>query len=811
MVCLLGNISGIDLPIVMINLAMIFFYYLLSVFNIFTGMSLKITTYNCQSANVNIDIIRSLCLSSHIVLLQETLLCNTNHSILGTVNDEFDYIYTSATRKPGVFVGRSSGGIAILWRKCSNIFIKPLYISNRLMGIKINDGVIEYLLINVYFNCDYGNMDSLIEYKSTIADLSNITCSESYDELVIVGDFNCDPHKGRFYKELKNFCSNFNIHICDVDRLPANSFTYISQNESCNTSWIDHILTSNSNIVENIDINYGTSFSDHIPLSFELKLSSSPIISATIYESNMHDLLILWEKASPEQIDQYALCLDELVSEFINSGIMCHTEMCHNTEHLNDLNVIFEFIKECIYFASHEFLPIKSVSRNNYKVVPGWNQFCRERYLYAKQIFVQWVNGGRIRNGALFDEMKRSRCEFKNALNYCKKNELRIRRENFLLNFKTRRMNRFWKATKKLNPKAGCSLTIDGKTDLNDVVNVFSSKYRGIFDDPNSRSTNITPVNHGDEPFHYLFLSDCIDNNIAKINTGLGFDMIHSNHIKYSHRGFRNFIARVFTSMVSHSFLPKEMLRGHIKPTLKNGKSCKTNSENYRPVMNSSVFLKLFEYSIIETISKSVKINPLQFGFTENSSCAKAITLLKETLLYYKKGGSNVHCASIDLSKAFDKINVSILISKLVQTDVPRPIINIISYMLQNTYANIRYANFIGKEFLVQNGVRQGGILSALLFNIYINDCINNVSSLNYGCRLNYQRVNIIAYADDIICIGPTASVLQKILNFMSISLKNLCLKINVIKSAYIIFKANKRTIHEPNLYIGQETLKTVT
>ena len=143
---------------------------------------------------------------------------------------------------------------------------------------------------------------------------------------------------------------------------------------------------------------------------------------------------------------------------------------------------------------------------------------------------------------------------------------------------------------------------------------------------------------------------------------------------------FRDFISKLFTAMLSHTFIPKEMLKGQIKPIIKNGKVCKTKSENFRPVMNSSMLLKLFEYSIFDTVRKNVKLNSRQFGFTKNSSCTKAISLLKETLLSYRNNGSIVHAASIDLSKAFDKINLKILIDKMKSHSIPKTLIRIYSF-----------------------------------------------------------------------------------------------------------------------------------
>ena len=55
-----------------------------------------------------------------------------------------------------------------------------------------------WYLINVYFTCDYENLDSLIECKSNYSDLVNLISTENFDVIIVDGDFICDSNKGRF-------------------------------------------------------------------------------------------------------------------------------------------------------------------------------------------------------------------------------------------------------------------------------------------------------------------------------------------------------------------------------------------------------------------------------------------------------------------------------------------------------------------------------------------------------------------------------------------------------------------------------------
>ena len=681
------------------------------------------------------------------------------------------------------------------------------------MGLKIIFNNTTYLLVNVYINCDYGTIDSMIEYNTNLANLSNIMNDENYSELIISGDFNCDPTKGRFFGQLSQLCSSHDVTIYDVINLPADSFTYVSSNNSCSSSWLDHILTSNCSIIQNCLIRYDITFVDHMPIQFEIIIPHSQISDENLfeYQTNAEKIFVNWENVSWNEKNLYASYLDYLVHDFSNPGLMCNHKTCNSSEHKVDIEKTFDFIKKSIFTASAMYLPIKQNGKA-FKNKPGWNTHCKELYDVARKNFLKWVSEGKIRNGYSFEAMKKSRADFRQALNYCKKNEFLLRKQKFLHNFGEGDMNRFWKDVKNINPRQNNSNTIDGISEPDKIVKIFTDKYKAILDDPQSRvggDGNIPFEEHGN--FHYYFLPDFIDSNIQKINSGLGYDFIHSNHIKFTYEIFRDFLAKIFASMLSHTFVPKEMLRGHIKPIIKNGKVCKTKSDNYRPVMNSSMLLKLFEYSIYDAISRNIKINPLQFGFTKNSSCTKAVSLLKETLLSYKNEGSVVHSASIDLSKAFDKINFNILIDKLKAQNVPKTIVRIVSFMLNNTFVNVSYNELIGNEFLVRNGVRQGGILSTLLFNLYIDECIEKVSKLKVGCELSFRKVNIIGFADDLIMISPSLHGLQTILNCVSPIFNRLCLNINADKSVYMVFK-RKRNNTSSNIGVKMNdfTLKEV-
>ena len=86
----------------------------------------------------------------------------------------------------------------------------------------------------------------------------------------------------------------------------------------------------------------------------------------------------------------------------------------------------------------------------------------------------------------------------------------------------------------------------------------------------------------------------------------------------------------LFSSFVIHSYIPTDLLRGVITPIVKDNFGDLSRSENYRPIMSSSVILKVFEYCILDRISLLVTLDDRLPGFRTEHSTASACLLLKK-------------------------------------------------------------------------------------------------------------------------------------------------------------------------------------
>ena len=106
----------------------------------------------------------------------------------------------------------------------------------------------------------------------------------------------------------------------------------------------------------------------------------------------------------------------------------------------------------------------------------------------------------------------------------------------------------------------------------------------------------------------------------------------------------------------------------------------------------------------------------------------------------------------------------------------------------------------------VRCGIRQGGILSPLLFNIYIDSVIHALRVYDVGCHFVDVYVDCIAYADDIILLRASLINLQKMIDICSDQGSKLDIQFNPSKSCLFKTKPGYNQLL-PNQYIGDEPI----
>ena len=117
-----------------------------------------------------------------------------------------------------------------------------------------------------------------------------------------------------------------------------------------------------------------------------------------------------------------------------------------------------------------------------------------------------------------------------------------------------------------------------------------------------------------------------------------------------------------------------------------------------------------------------------KFGFKTKTGCSHAIYTVRLAVDYFVQNDSTVNLCFIDVSKAFDKLNHAVLFSKLMKRRVPLAFISVFKNWYENIDVCVKWNNVKSHNFKVTAGVRQGGILSPVLFIIYVNDMVNKLT-----------------------------------------------------------------------------------
>ena len=84
---------------------------------------------------------------------------------------------------------------------------------------------------------------------------------------------------------------------------------------------------------------------------------------------------------------------------------------------------------------------------------------------------------------------------------------------------------------------------------------------------------------------------------------------------------------------------------------------------------------------------------------------------------------------------------------------MPLYLVTILSYWYRHQVMLFRRGSSLSTGFRVTNGLRQGGVLSPLLFNMYIHDLSIRLSETGIGGSIGGKFVNLLIYADDLCVI----------------------------------------------------------
>lgn len=203
------------------------------------------------------------------------------------------------------------------------------------------------------------------------------------------------------------------------------------------------------------------------------------------------------------------------------------------------------------------------------------------------------------------------------------------------------------------------------------------------------------------------------------------------------------------------------------------------------------IFLRIIHTRIYKKCD--IQVDNTQFGFRRGFGTREALFSLNVLAQRCRDMNVNVFTCFIDYRKAFDCVKHHKMIEILKDTGVDQQEIKIISNLYWHQIAEVRVEQATSDAVLIKRGVRQGCILSPLLFNIYSEAIFREaLETTNGGITVNGIRISNIRYADDTVIMADSMADLQRMTDRIVQHSEQFGLHININKTKVLVFsKAN--------------------
>ena len=141
---------------------------------------------------------------------------------------------------------------------------------------------------------------------------------------------------------------------------------------------------------------------------------------------------------------------------------------------------------------------------------------------------------------------------------------------------------------------------------------------------------------------------------------------------------------------------------------------------------------------------------------------------MKEIVRYYGNRGTKVCACFMDSSKAFDRIRYDKLFAILLNHGLPCVVVRTLLDMYRRQKVRTSWQGVNSEYFSISNGIRQGGILSPILYTICADELLIRLNRAGIGCHVGHMFAGALCYADDMVLFCPSIKGLQMMINICS-------------------------------------------
>jgi len=199
-----------------------------------------------------------------------------------------------------------------------------------------------------------------------------------------------------------------------------------------------------------------------------------------------------------------------------------------------------------------------------------------------------------------------------------------------------------------------------------------------------------------------------------------------------------------------------------------------------------------------------------QFGFRKGMGTREAIALMRTLGERSIEHNQEVYVCFVDYEKAFDRVDWIKLMKILKDLDVDWKDRRLITSLYMEQTATIRTEYGMTEPCIIGRGVRQGCLLSPLLFNIFAQAMMNEaMEDVSEGVKVGGHIIQAVRFADDQAMVASTAEGLQSIMTTLNEIVERYKMRINRKKTK--VMKIGKNLGEALHISINGVELEQVT
>ena len=189
-----------------------------------------------------------------------------------------------------------------------------------------------------------------------------------------------------------------------------------------------------------------------------------------------------------------------------------------------------------------------------------------------------------------------------------------------------------------------------------------------------------------------------------------------------------------------------------------------TQRDNYRGISLINIVMKLTTSIVTNRVSNALHdaglIRPEQAGFRSIEECAGQATAFWEIAMRRKQIGEPTFACFVDLRKAFDTVPHEALLLKLQRFGIRGRCLRFFQHLYRTSLGQVRLSTGVSDSFRLRRGVRQGCPASPLLFDVFVNDVLDQIPGVHVP-KVPGRTCPGLMFADDIVILADSIPSLR--------------------------------------------------